>query len=565
MPDNDRLAKQKARIAEMKDKAAQVKAAGMSEGTFQGGELVKPGAEPTQNQKAAQEISKNMGEGKAELDASQSAIKSERDKLYAELEKSKGGTTQRDDEVKPKDEPKEKETRDAQPVERQPGDKSYVTKQETREKPKEQSEPKREKESKIAPELSKNAPDSSKKAGDLSKNRATSATKPPESAKPDAKLQPADKGIKTPSGKYGVTTLPTPKASATKPIEGQKKGSTRPTGPATGSQAAPAKTGQKLDTKQAAPPERTQPSQQPVKPSERTQQFDTKRAAPPERTQPSQQSAQPVNAPGATRDAAGAGAAKPEASQEPVQVVRAALAEARKEQTSPQVTSPAARREDESADLKDLRAQLATVGMPESKPAVGAPSKAGDPQADKQKPAQAAGEMSRGAAPPVPVAPQAAPKQETKGPKTFSQFTREAAAKPVEPKRGEPTKAPERTAPATWQATSKMSEKEIESYEAARGIHKPSGGYGVTTLPAKGSKEQLAAAAPAKTPKAPETVVPSILEKGDGPGGQAGAQQGTDKVGKSILEKDKTTLTGTAELVMNGMPVGELRLNLRRS
>jgi hypothetical protein len=34
---------------------------------------------------------------------------------------------------------------------------------------------------------------------------------------------------------------------------------------------------------------------------------------------------------------------------------------------------------------------------------------------------------------------------------------------------------------------------------------------------------------------------------------------------KSVLSKDSGVLTGKAELVMNGMPVGELNLNLRRA
>lgn len=63
---------------------------------------------------------------------------------------------------------------------------------------------------------------------------------------------------------------------------------------------------------------------------------------------------------------------------------------------------------------------------------------------------------------------------------------------------------------------------------------------------------------------APVASSPATLTPAAAVGG--GAVQGGDPAagGRSVLEKEKTNLTGTAELVMNGMVVGEMRMNLAR-
>ena len=111
--------------------------------------------------------------------------------------------------------------------------------------------------------------------------------------------------------------------------------------------------------------------------------------------------------------------------------------------------------------------------------------------------------------------------------------------------------------------------KDAPHAAAARPAHRQAAGTRVAepmhrgpgAAPTGAAAQPVHGGAPATvtTPQAAQPVAMSDKSKG------ATAASGDAGKEKSVLSKDSGVLTGKAELVMNGMPVGELNLNLRRA
>lgn len=84
-------------------------------------------------------------------------------------------------------------------------------------------------------------------------------------------------------------------------------------------------------------------------------------------------------------------------------------------------------------------------------------------------------------------------------------------------------------------------------------------GHGAAPVPEHKAKGAPNVPTHAQAPQQSAPVPTASKQRSEGQGAPGGADS------KSVLMAEKTTLTGTAELTMNGMPIGEMKLNLRRS